>query len=212
MGENLMAEPIKINIYRNNSIDELTSHISNPDDRANTGSAAAASAALAAALLARAAAACSSTFPQPTEEDKEKLNWYVRNTEILRSYMINLVDEDVKCHGPLRRALKEGEPQRIEASRQAAVSICLEIVNMMGICLEIAEGLIPFTDSVSRANVAACADLAYGASHAAGHYVLSLSEQSADDTYRYVMQRENELTMQQQSAIYQRLITSPENR
>ena len=138
-------------------------------------------------------------------EQSEKLDWFVRNAEILRDYMVRLIDEDVKCRGPLRRALKEGDDRRIEAARQTATSICLEIVNMMGKALEMADELLAFADRNAKFHLVECADLAYGASLAAGRYILYLSGMSCDDTYRYVMRRENELTMTAQKEIYDRL-------
>ena len=54
--------------------------------------------------------------------------------------------------------------------------------------------------------LAAGADLAYGASLAAGRYILQMSRLSPDDTYRYVIKRENELTMQAQKEAYDRVI------
>jgi hypothetical protein len=53
-----------------------------------------------------------------------------------------------------------------------------------------------------------CAELAYGASQAAGNYILTMSGISSDDTYRYVMKRENELTMQGQREAYNRILSS----
>ena len=125
--------------------------------------------------------------------------------DIFLDYSKNLIDEDVKCRGPLRRALKEGSEERIEASRQAAVSICLEIINMMGKCLEMSAGLLTYSDSAAFAYVTECAELAYSASLTAGNYVLSMSRLSSDDTYQYVMKRENELTMQHQKEFLDRL-------
>ena len=197
-----MADGLKIEIFRNQSADELTKNLANPESRAGAGSAAAASAAMAAGLLSLAAAQIVSA----AEEKDDELEWYTRNSEILRAYMVNLIDEDVKCHGPLRRALKEGDAHRVEAARQTAVSICLEIVNMMGKCLEMAEGLMPKADDESKAILSESADLAYGASLAAGRHVLYMSTLSPDDTYRFVMKRENELTMQEQKAAYDRIL------
>ena len=51
-------------------------------------------------------------------------------------------------------------------------------------------------------------ELAYGASRAAGNYVLTLSGLSSDDTYQYVMKRENELTMQQQKQCLDRVLSA----
>ncbi len=198
-----MAEGIKIQIYRNETADNLTKKLSDPEEKADIGSAAAACAALAASMLARAAV----QIREARGED-EKLDWYVRNAEILRSYMVKLIDEDVKCRGPLRRALKEGDDRRIEAARQAAVSICLEIVNMMGQCIDLALEMIALADGAVKAELAAGADLSYGASLSAGRYILEMSRLSPDDTYRYVMKRENELTMQAQKETYDRVIAA----
>ena len=196
-----MTDGFKIQIYRNKSSDELTKLLSNPSEKAGAGSAAAASAALAASMLARAAAQI-----RQNSGEEDSLDWYVRNTEILRDYMVKLIDEDVKCHGPLRRALKEGDSRTIEAARQAAVSICLEVVNMMGQALGFAGELLTRADQESKAILVSGADMAYGASLAAGRYILYMSSLSPDDTYRYVMRRENELTMQEQKAAYDRVV------
>ena len=59
-----------------------------------------------------------------------------------------------------------------------------------------------------KADLAAGSELAYGASLAAGRYILYMSSLSPDDTYRYVMKRENELTVQTQKAAYERVITA----
>ena len=196
-----MAEAIKIQIYRNETADNLTKKLADPAENADIGSAAAAAAALSASMLARAAVQI-----REARGENEKLDWYVRNTEILRSYMVKLIDEDVKCRGPLRRALKEGDDRTVEAARQAAVSICLEIVNMMGQCIDLAGEMIALAADSAKADLAAAADLAYGASLSAGRYILHMSSLSPDDTYRYVMKRENELTMQAQREVYDRLI------
>ena len=196
-----MAEAIKIQIYRNETADNLTKKLADPAENADIGSAAAAAAALSASMLARAAVQI-----REARGENEKLDWYVRNTEILRSYMVKLIDEDVKCRGPLRRALKEGDDRTVEAARQAAVSICLEIVNMMGQCIDLAGEMIALAADSAKADLAAAADLAYGASLSAGRYILYMSSLSPDDTYRYVMKRENELTMQAQREVYDRLI------
>ena len=198
-----MPDKLKIEILKNDTVDTLTSKISTPEARPEAGSAAAASASFASALLERAAKEIARNVE--SGEQSEKLDWYVRNAEILRDYMVRLIDEDVKCRGPLRRALKEGDDRRIEAARQTATSICLEIVNMMGKALEMADELLAFADRNAKFHLVECADLAYGASLAAGRYILYLSGMSCDDTYRYVMRRENELTMTAQKEIYDRL-------
>lgn len=76
---------------------------------------------------------------------------------------------------------------------------------MMGKCLEISEGLLAYADSSESADIEAGADLAYGASLAAGRFVLNMSKLSTDETYRFVMKRENEITMKEQKETYDRI-------
>jgi hypothetical protein len=52
------------------------------------------------------------------------------------------------------------------------------------------------------------AELAYAASLAAGNYILGMSKLSPDETYQYVMKRENELTMQQQKESLTRVLSA----
>jgi len=196
---------LTIQIYRNKSADELTALIADPGERPDAGSAAASSGALAAALLCRAVRMNNETAGL----DPEKQDWYLRNSEILRTYLVKLVDEDVKCRGPLRRALKEGDDHAVEAARQVSVSICLEIVNMMGKCLEMAAD---YAEDMSRTvdvgfYLLESAELAYAASLAAGGFIRMTAEKSADETWCYVMKRENELTMQAQAELLGRIRT-----
>ena len=79
---------------------------------------------------------------------------------------------------------------------------------MMGQCIDLADEMIALADGAVKAELAAGADLSYGASLSAGRYILYMSSLSPDDTYRYVMKRENELTMQAQKEAYERVIAA----
>ena len=92
-----MAEGIKIEIFKLKNADELTKTLADPESRADTGSAAAMTAALAASLLARGASLTAEKVPE-----NERVDYILRNAEILRSYMVHLIDEDVKSRNPLR--------------------------------------------------------------------------------------------------------------
>ena len=127
-----MAEKIIIDIYKNKNPDELTKLLADKESRLEAGSAAAMTAASAAALFSRAAA-----FTAQQVKNDARLDYIVRNAEIIRNYMVYLIDEDVKSRNPLRKALKEGNEREIEAARQPAVCIAGEIINMMGQCLEL---------------------------------------------------------------------------
>ena len=134
-----MAEGIKIEIFKLKNADELTKALADPEARIDTGSAAAMNAALAMSLLERAAAHTVKALPE-----NERADYIFRNAEILRTYMVHLIDEDVKSRGPLRKALLEGDERKIEATRQPAVAIPGEVINMMSQALELGAELAGF--------------------------------------------------------------------
>ena len=198
-----MAESkLKIEIFRNKNMDELTRLLSSPEEKIGAGSGAAAVASIAAAFLHRA---CVLSFQD--EERSEEQEWLIRNAEILRSYMVNLIDEDVKCHGPLRRAMKEGDERNIEAAMQTAVSICAEIVNMMEKALELGERLAPHCQGEASAYLEQSAILALSAARAAVPHILYMGSYSTDETYRFVLSRENEITLSRMEESYERVLS-----
>ena len=79
---------------------------------------------------------------------------------------------------------------------------------MMGQCIDLALEMTALAGGDAKAELAAGADLAYGASLAAGPYILQMSRLSPDDTYRYIIKRENELTMRAQKEAYDRVISA----
>ena len=185
-----MAEAIRIEIFKQKNADELTKALSDPDSRMETGGAAAVTAALAASLLERAAA-----ITKKTAGENERVNYILRNAGILRGYMVHLIDEDVKSRHPLRRALKEGGEQEIEAARQPAVAIPAEVINMMGQMLELAKELCALCPKDARHFLGECAELAMAAIRSARLYILDMSDKCSDETYRFVVRRENEITL-----------------
>ena len=125
-----------IDIFRTKTADDFTKAIADPDGKLETGSAAADAAAIAAALVCRAA-----KLTAKTVENNDRVDYIARNSDIIRSYMVHLIDEDVKCRGPLRMAKKEGDARKIEACRQTSLSICTEIINMMSQLIDMAKEL-----------------------------------------------------------------------
>ena len=148
--------------------------------------------AVSAALLCRASRIAAEALP-----DNERADYLARNTETLRKYMVHLIDEDVKARGPLRRALNEGGEREIEAARQPAIAICGEIINMMNQSLELAKELTGFCPKAAMHYVGESAELALAALKAARMYIVDLSDYCSDDTYRFVIRRENEITLEQ---------------
>ena len=125
-----------IDIFKTKTADEFTKAVADPDGKLETGSAAADAAAIAAALVCRAV-----RLTAKTVENNNRVDYIARNSDIIRSYMVHLIDEDVKCRGPLRMAKKEGDARKIEACRQTALSISAEIINMMSQLIDMAKEL-----------------------------------------------------------------------
>ena len=201
-----MAETLKIEIYRKKDAEDFTRSLADPASRLDTGGAAAACAALAASLLSRAAA-----LTAEEGVSGERLDYMLRNAEILRGYMVRLIDEDVKCRGPLRRAIKEGDPQKIEAGRETAAAICAEIVGMMLKDLELALELAGLAVSDAKHYLRESGLLALGAVRTAMSYILHMSAFSTDETYRFVTRRENEITLSQAEELFAALEKELEN-
>ena len=161
---------------------------------------------MASALLQRAA-----RLTKEELSENERVEYIVRNSEILRKYMVNLIDEDVKARGPYRRAIKEGDPRKIEAASQSAGAVCSEIVCMMEKALELGEELAPLCPGDARHFIAESADLALAAIRASMRYCVYWGDQSTEDTRRYVIRRENELQWEEIRALYQRVIEKAES-
>ncbi len=182
---------IHIDIFREKTVDEFSRLLADPSQKTDTGSAAAAVSAVAAAFLCRA-----TKLIGAENSNIERFEWLERNTEILRNYFVKLIDEDVKCKGPLRRAEKEADQNKISAARQTAISICTEIINMNGKCLEVAEELSGCHDEIASPYILESIKLVLASTELCVSYCLKMSRLSSDDTYRYVIRRENELNLQ----------------
>ena len=196
-----MAEKLTIEIFRRKDAEDFTKALADPESRTAVGSGAAMSAAIAAAYLHRAAELCAQH-----DAGNERLAWLVRNSETLRTYMVQLIDEDVKCRGPLRRARSEGDARAIEAAHQPAVAIANEIVNMMTQCLDLLAELKPAAESEAKTYRSAAAEFAMSAIRASMHYCIDMSRECADETYRYVTRRENEMTLEQAEPVYRSIL------
>lgn len=193
-----MAEKIVIDVFKEKKAEDFTAALASPDCRANAGSAAAYTAAMACALAGRAAKLCAAA-----NGEGERLSYIERNCEILRSYMVNLIDENVKSKRPFARALKAGGEREIEATLQTASCIDAEIVNMMKPCLEFLDELCELCPAEDRHFILEAAELAMGACKTAQSVIFSYAERSSDETYRYVTRRENEIFLAERTALYE---------
>ena len=200
-----MAEKISIEIFRKKEPIELTKALADPESRTNIGSGTAMSASIAMSFLERAA-----SLTEDREENRERLDYIRRNSETLRTYMVHLIDEDVKSRGPLRKAIKEGDPRVIEAARQPAAAVAAEIVAMMCKGLELMDELGDYCGEEAKSFLAASADLAVGAMKASVRYLVYMGSLCSDETYRYITRRENEITLEEYLPVYERVLKKAE--
>lgn len=201
-----MAEKLIIDIYKNKNPDELTRLLAEKESRLEVGSAAALIGASAAALFARCAAITAESI-----KNDARLDYILRNSEIIRNYMVYLIDEDVKSRTPLRKALKEGNSQEIEAARQPAVCIAGEIINMMGQCLELMLELSEKCPKEAMHYLGEAAHLAMGAIRSCRVYIINMADKCSDETYRYVTRRENEMSLEKYDKVCDELIMKVED-
>ena len=192
-----MAEKIVIDIYRKKPLDELTEILSRPDSKLETGSSSAAVATMAAALLVRGASLLSERGVTG-----ERIDYIIRNSEKLRDYMYYLIDEDVKCRGPIKKALAEDDPVHIEACIQPATAICSEIIGMMLNLLNLAAELCSLGGENLPHYIFEASDYAMSSIRSSASYILSMISLSTDDTYIYVTKRENEITYKEAEKAY----------
>lgn len=190
MGEE-MSDKLVIEIWKKKDPDEITKELASPQSHLEAGSASAVTAAMAAAFVERTAAVCCEN-----DADSERLAYILKNAGIIRGYMVHLVDEDIKSRGPMRQALKEGDERRIDATRQSAACIDAEIINMMVKLMDFAGELAEVCPKDKMHWLGEAAHLMMGAVECARVFVVNMADGSSDDTYRYVVRRENEITLE----------------
>ena len=200
-----MAEAIKIEIFRQKDADALSAALADPAGRLDAGGGAAMTAALSAALLKRAAAVTAERLPE-----NDRAAYILRNAEILRGYMVRLIDEDVKSRAPLRRAMKEGGEREIEAARHPASAIPAEIVNMMLQQLALTRELCDLCPRESLHWLGESAELSMAAIRTARLAILNMSERCSDDTYRFIVRRENEISLDSAAELAAEILAAAE--
>ena len=200
-----MEEKLVIEIYRKKEPEELTKLLSDPESRLDLGSAAALTAADACAMGLRAA-----KLTEAAAAGNERLDYILRNLEKLREYMVYLIDEDVKCRSLLRRAEKKGDAREIDAASQPACCICEEIINQMGNTLDMLAELADLGKQGSM-YISAAVHMCMAAMQSAMAFVLDMSAKSSDENYVFVTRRENEITLENYSALAQAVLAKLNN-
>ena len=182
-----MAEKIVIELFRKKDPEELTAAFADPAAKPDLASSAALTAANACAMGLRAA--------RMAKGDGERLDYIRRNLEKLRSYMVYLIDEDIKGRNIMARAKKEGDPEKIDAAIHAVCAISDEIINQMcnflDLLLELSEtdlsDIAPYLGSAVHDALAAI--------RSGRLFVVNATRKSSDSTYAFITRRENELRL-----------------
>ena len=177
-----------IEIYRKKDPEQLTAILADPDGKLELGSAAALCGAEACALALRSA-----RIAKKGLDENEELDYILRNTEKLRAYLVYLIDEDVKGRNILRRARKEGEAYKVEAALHPAAAISDEVICQMINLVELMERFLPFLSKENASCLGSALELALGSIRCARQCVLELASQSSDESYAFIVRRENEL-------------------
>ena len=196
-----MSEKIIIDIYRKKTLDDIAEILSSKDSKLETGSSSAITALLASSLVKRGAEIINVSNPS------ERVEYIIRNSEKLMEYMYFLIDEDVKCRGPLKRALSEESREHIEACLQPAAAICSEIVNMMQTLLGFNSELCGFVTGNAPHYLAEAAEYSMASIKASISYIYSIAAMSEDDTFAYVTRRENEIAFQEAEKVYKSIMS-----
>ena len=189
-----MAEQEKkfiIEIFRKKDPEELTAILADPAGKLDIGSAAALSGAESCALALRGARIAA----QQTDIN-DRLDYILRNLEKLRSYLVYLIDEDIKGRNIMKRALKEGDPQKIDAARQPAAAISDEVICQMINVVDLVDELTAFAPKESAVYLADAAELALSTFRSARNFAVSMANGSSDETYSFIVRRENEIRME----------------
>lgn len=182
-----MAEKIVIEIFRKKNPDELTAALSDPEGKLDIASGAALVAAEACSMALRAA--------RLAQGDAERLDYLRRNLEHLRSYMVYLIDEDLKGRSIMSRAKKEGDEQKIDAAIHSVCAISDEIINQMCNVLDLLLELSEMDAASCAPYLGSAAHTAMAALQSARLFVVNATRGSKDETYAYITKRENEIRL-----------------
>ena len=193
-----MAEEKKVTIKLQRLADkplkEYVEAVADPAGKPENGSAAA----LAASLGALAASSA--------EEGKID-SVVLQELPEMSKYMLKQVEEMVKSRAPLlKRLSEECAPEELESAARVACGIPNEIVYMM---CHLAELLEPVAENCSDAmvyNVLGAVHLAQGVIAAMRGEIKAVSKHMMEFTFRYTVNREAELNVQEHQELFDRLI------
>ncbi len=180
-----------IEIFRKKDSEELTAAMADPEGKLDVGSAAALCGAEACAMALRGA-----RLAAKDRAGDERMDYLLRNIEKLRAYFVYLIDEDVKGRNIMKRAMKDGDPQKIDAARQPASAISDEVICQMINLVDLIEELTAFAPRESAVYLGSAVEYAMSSIRSARLFVVQLANGSSDETYSFIVRRENEIRLE----------------
>ena len=96
----------------------------------------------------------------------------------------------------MKRAVKEGDPQKIEAAREPAAAISDEVICQMINLVDLIEELTAFAPKESAVYLGSAVEFALSSIRSARLFAVHLANGSSDDTYSFIVRRENEIRLE----------------
>ena len=189
---------IKLQRLSETPLNEYSAAGASPEGKPENGSVNAAVAALAADLGALAAASAAEGKLDP-DVQKELAE--------IGKYMLKQVDETVRSRTPLRKRLAEGAtPEEIESAARVACGIPNEIVYIMCRNLELLDAVADVCSDEMVPNALGAVYLSLGVIAAMRAEIKAVSSHMMEFSFRYTVNREAELDLQNHQELIDGLI------
>ena len=198
MAEEKKTVSIKLQRLGDKTLTEYVEAVADPAGKPENGSVCALVAALAASLGALGAASA---------EEGKLAPEVAQELDAMSKYMLKQVEEMVRSRAPLlKRLSEESAPEELESAARVACGIPNEIVYIMCRLIEV---LDPVADACSDEmvyNVLGAVHLALGVIAAMRGEIKAVSKHMMEFSFRYTVNREAELNVQEHQELIDKLI------
>lgn len=200
-----VKKSLKLQKLADKTLKEFADEIGSAEGKPEGGSAVAATASMAASLALLAANAC----PEGSVSEET-----VKELPELSKYMLKQVDDFVRSRSPLRKRLAEESStvEEIESAARVACGIPNEVVYLMCHNLEMLDEIADACPDEMVPNVLTAVHLSLGVIAAMRGEIKALSNHMMEFTFRYTVNREAEINVQEHQELIDNLIEKLNNR
>ena len=200
-----VKKSLKLQKLVDKTLKEFTGELGSAEGKPEGGSALAATASMAASLALLAASAC----PEGSVSEDT-----IKELPELSNYMLKQVDDFVRSRSPLRKRLADenSSVEEIESAARVACGIPNEVVYLMCHLLEMLDEIAGACPEEMVSNVLTAAHLALGVIAAMRGEIKALSNHMMEFTFRYTVNREAEINVQEHQELIDNLIEKLNNR